>query len=211
MQPKLWPQGDPRDLARAIVADPRYTGITSATKPEPTVWDRVLAWIGERLGDIFGAIGHVLGAKTPWNVLIGALVIATLVLAVAYLIFRLGIRFATARTAPRTSPSHGALAGERSAADLRAAALAAAQAGRYRDAAGLLFVSALRALDEAGRIAYDPARPAGEFGRLVRDPVFAALAGEAVVALFGAAEPRADTFERMTGTYDRFFERAQRA
>ncbi|GAC1592764.1 MAG: hypothetical protein NVS3B28_21950 [Candidatus Velthaea sp.] len=208
MQPN-WPHGDPRDLARAILRDPRYTGITSTNKPEPSLWDRVWQWIGERLGEVFGAIGHVLGANNPLNLLIAALIVVAAGVGLAYLIFRLGLRFAAARMVRRSPVRQTALSGERSAAELRAAARAAGDAGRYRDAAGLLFASALRALDERGRIPYDPARTPGEYRRLVRDPAFDALAGDAVVALFDAPEPQALIFERMSGAYDRFFERVQ--
>jgi hypothetical protein len=72
-------------------------------------------------------------------------------------------------------------------------------------AAGLIFLSAVRALDERGRLPYDPARTPGEYRRLVRDPVFDAFAVDAVTAVFAADEPGVDLYERMYGSYDRFF------
>jgi hypothetical protein len=96
--------------------------------------------------------------------------------------------------------------GEQHSEALRAAALAAARGGRYREAAALLFRSAVRALDERGRVAYDAARTPGEYRRLVRDPLFDRLAGDTEVALFAPAEPSGDLFERMNRTYERLFD-----
>jgi hypothetical protein len=201
-----WPHGDPRDVARAIVADSRYD-LRPAPPRQASWFDLVRAWVTGMVRAFFHQLDRALGAHSWLDVAIGATVIAAAFALVGWAVFLLARSFLRA---PRARRSRGSadetIPVERSAAALRAAAQAAARAGRYRDAAALLFASAVRALDERGRIVYDPARTPGEYRRLVRDPLFDAFAGDAVVALFAAAEPRDDLYERMSGTYERFFD-----
>jgi hypothetical protein len=203
----VWPHGDPRDVARAIVADPRYdTG--ALTPPAQGSWlDDVWSRIAHELHDMLRALDHALGAHNPFDVAIGFVVIGGAFGLLGFAGYVVARSFLRGANRPRRNDLGAAAApAHRSATALRSAALAAAHARRYREAAALLFASAMYALDERGRIAYDAARTPGEYRRLVRDPAFDALAGDAVVALFAAAEPRADLFERMNGAYDRFFD-----
>ncbi len=203
-----WPHGDPCDVIRAIVADPRYV-LTSAAQPVQHSWlDDARAWAGRLLRGLFHSLDRALTARNPLDAAVGFAVIAVALAVLVYASFRL-VRAYRRRPPRRTfEPSHEVhSAGARGAAELRLAARGAARAGRYRDAAALLFLSAISALDEGGRIAYDPARTPGEYRRIVSDPLFDPLAADVVIALFAATEPRSDLFERMDGAYDRFFER----
>jgi hypothetical protein len=193
----LWPHGDPRDVARAIVADPRYHGSTGEA-PAPGLLERILAWAGARLTDLFRAIGHVLGSPSPVNVAVG---IAVLVLAVAALAFVV-VRFVRlpARRA-RAHASSAALERASTSAELFAAALAAARSERWHDAASLLARAALHALDERGRLRFDPARTPDDARRLLHDDAFDAFEREATLALFAPQAATPERFARLRTAY----------
>jgi hypothetical protein len=199
-----WQHGDPRDVVRAIVADPRYVLGTTA-RPSQTSWFDVLrAWLGGLVRGLLHGIDRTLGANNAFDAALGfALIVAAFALLGwgSYLLVRSAAR-GTRRIRPDSLQAGGAA--EVRSAEVRSAALAAAGAARYREAAALLFLWVLRALDERGRVAYDPARTPGEYRRLVRDPLFDALAGNAVVAVFAPAEPSADLVERLNGECERF-------
>lgn len=197
-----WPHGDPRFVAKAILSDPRYHD-REGEKLDPTGWDRLWAWIVERLHDLFGSIGHALGAANPLATLAGIAVMGAGAVALTYLVVRCVAWFGRSRGLAAPAAAERA-AVERTAAELRIAALEAARGGRFRAAAALLFLAASRWLDERGRLPYDASRTPGEYRRAVGDPDFDVVAREAVVALFGAQEPRADLFERMRAAYERF-------
>lgn len=199
---------DPDRIARTIVADRRYQGTTAAVEPAPTLWERALHWLADRLADVFGAIGKLLGSKNPANVTIGIVTIAAVAVLLVFVGYRVALAIARSKraSAPRSSSSR--ISDAATSAELRDAARRAAQAGRFHDAAGLLFRSALRALDERGRIPYDAARTATEYRRMVRDPEFDVLAREAVIALFSDGGANAERYDRMDGAYARFLGRA---
>ncbi len=151
-------------------------------------------------------LDRALGSRNPFEAAIGFAVVAVAIALLGfgiYVLVRSMLRGARgrsllARDVPRTTVAEG------TSQELWAGALAAARAGRYRAAAALLFLSAVKALDERGRVAYDPARTPGEYRRIVGDPLFDALANDAVIALFAAAEPPSDLFERMRAAYERY-------
>lgn len=200
----VWAHGDPREVIRAIVADGRYDLHPPGPPPQPSWFDVLSGWVMRGLRSLLHGLDRVLGARNPFETAIGFAVIVA-----AFGLLGFGI-YALVRSylrGPRVKRGRSG-GGEPLADDpatsavLRAAALAAARARRYREAAALLFSAAVRALDERGRVAYDPARTPGEYRRLVRDPTFDALASDAVVALFAAAEPPGDLFERMDAAYE---------
>ncbi len=194
----LWPNGDQRDLARAIVADPRYHGTTASDAPAPGLIARILSWIGARLADLAHAIGHVLGSPTPLNVAIGVFVLAAAAAALVYLC----VRFARLPARRRGSPvASTALECPLTSAELVAQALAAARSERWHAAASALARAALRALDERGRLPFDPARTPGEARRLLDDAAFAAFEREATTALFAAGAATPERFARLRVTY----------
>ena len=193
----FWPHGDPRDVVRAIVADPRFHGSTSSGAPAPGPIDRILGWLGQRLGDLLHAIGHVLGARTPLNLAIGAIVLIVVAAALAFLIARfLRLPARRQRAAAGTALDRAFTSG-----DLIAQALVHARAQRWRAAASALARAALHELDERGRLRFDPARTPAEARRLLRDPAFDAFEREATTALFAAGAATPERFARLQATY----------
>lgn len=204
-----WPHGDPQAVARAIVADPRFRGVTSARAPVPSVWDRVWQWVGDRINDVLAAIGHALGSAHGAVQLIGVLLIAAFAAGIVYGIVRLIDASVRRRDRADARRAKGLpLAMALTSTELWERAALARRAHRLREAAGLMFLSAARALDERGQLTYDPARTPGEYRRLVRDPDFETLTRDAVEALFGEAEPAHELIENMQRAYRRFFGRA---
>ncbi|HEY4440500.1 MAG TPA: DUF4129 domain-containing protein [Candidatus Elarobacter sp.] len=197
-----WAHGDPRAIAHAILADPRYH---AADKPTAkSLWDIFWEWVGHWFDRLFGGLHISGGGNAGLALFLGYLVLAAVivgVVAVVLLVLPPGTRFA-ARRGRRGGGHVYALADEGDAMRLRGRAREAAAAGRYREAAGFLWASALHALDELGRVRYDPARTPGEWRRAVRDPAFDGLTRDAVVALFGDHEPDATLVARMDAAYD---------
>ena len=195
----MWPHGDPRDLARAILAGPHYRVAPEAAGRAwwEYLWDGIrVAW--DRL---VGPIGKAIGNELV-STIVGTIV---LIAALAFLVFVV-VRFVRpyrVATIRRTVPGPSPLADEPDARALRERALVAAAEGRHRDAAALLWASALRALDERGEVRYDPSRTPGEWRRAVRDPAFDALARDAVLALFGDRPVDATLVARMRTAYER--------
>jgi hypothetical protein len=194
----VWPHGDPREVVRAIVADSRFHGTTSSLPPGRNVLERILGWLGARLGDLMHAIGHVLGARTPLNVAIGFIVLAL----TAAILAVLAVRFVRMPVRPqRSSQKSVALAGAVTSAELVALAFAAARGERWHDAASALARAALHALDERGRLPFDPARTPGEARRLLHDAAFDAFEREATTALFARHAATRERFARLRATY----------
>jgi hypothetical protein len=194
-----WPHGDPRDVERTVLADPRFH--LAAQTPSRPWW----SWLLDELGKWWNRLWEPLANAVGNQWLARAIGIGILVIALAFLAFII-VRFARGlriRRAERVSVRATALAAQADARTLFALALAAAAEGRHHDAAALLWSSALRALDERGRIRYDAARTPGEWRRAVRDPAFDALARDAVIALFGDDGADASLVARMRDAYDR--------
>ena len=206
----LWPHGDPRSVARSMLADRRFH--TEPGAPDKQWWQYVLDLLGKWwhwlfdplwpwLRRLFEPLGHAIGNDAVTR----SIGIGVLVLVLAFLVYVI-VRFARRlriRHAVRTSTAVAALGAEADARTLLARALAAAADGRHHEAAALFWSSALRALDEAGRVRFDAARTPGEWRRAVRDPAFDALARDAVVALFGDRGADASLVTRMREAYDR--------
>jgi Na+-transporting methylmalonyl-CoA/oxaloacetate decarboxylase gamma subunit len=194
-----WPHGDPRDVARSVLADPRFH--LAAETPSRPWW----SWLLDELGKWWNRLWEPLVNAVGNQWLARAIGIGILVIVLAFLVYVI-VRFARRvriRRAERAPVTTTALAAEGDARTLFALALAAAAEGRHHDAAALLWSSALRALDERGRIRYDAARTPGEWRRAVRDPAFDALARDAVIALFGDHGADALLVARMRDAYDR--------
>lgn len=195
----LWPRGDPRDVAQAILAGPLYRN-AAQTPAERGWWDLVhelLAKLWDRLvAPLRGIFGNDAATST-----IGVVVLVAALVFLAVVVVRFARRFSFSRV-PSVVSDVAALQDGDDAATLRARALDAASEGRYHDAAVLLWTSALHALDERGRVRYDPARSPGEWRRIVRDPAFDAFARDAVVALFARRTVDAALVERMGKAYE---------
>ncbi len=199
-----WPHGDPRDVARAIVADPRFHGTTSADAPAPSLWVTALTWIGDRLRDLFHAIGHVLGARNPLGTALGVAVLV--VIAVALVLSAVRIARLPGRRAVSASASAGAGGDSAGTSDAwLARALAAARAERWHEAAAALVRAAFHRLDEVGRLRFDPSRTPGEARRALHDPAFDAFVHEANPALYAAHAATGERFARLRAAYGRCF------
>ena len=195
----LWPHGDPREVAQRILADGRFQ--RAPQRPGEKTWlDLLLDGIKDLWQRLTEPLRHVTGNSTLTTIIgivVLVLILALLALVAAYFARRISWRRAPARGVP------AATGFDADARSLLAGALAAAAAGRHREAAALLWASALRALDERGRVRYDPALTPGEWRRLVRDASFDAFARDAVIALFGDRGADAALVARMRETYDR--------
>lgn len=195
-----WPHGDPRDVARAILAGPLYRDAAQSAAGR-TWWDVVREALGTVWDRLVAPLHGIFGNDAATSA-IGIVVLAAVIIFLAVIVVRFARRFAFRRAATAV-PDITALHEDGDAEALRARALAAAAQGRYHDAAALLWRSALHALDERGRVGYDPSRSPGEWRRMVRDPVFDAFARDAVVALFARRAVDAALVERMRVAYDR--------
>lgn len=198
----VWPHGDPRDVARAVLADRRFR-VASV----PTHHRTLLDDIGDALRKLWDALLAPLrhaGENPTAARVVGLVVLAVVLGALAYVAVRFA-RDAVARRARRASRGYAAAALDDApgAAELYARANEALAAGRFHEAAALLWGSALRALDERGRVRFDPARTPGEWRRAVRDPAFDAFARDAVAALFGDRGADAVLVGRMREAYRR--------
>jgi hypothetical protein len=197
----VWPHGDPRVVVRAILADHRYQMAPQGPAPK-SLWEIILQWLADWWTKLTRPLGHVLGNEALTTV-VGAIVLALAILFLIVVFVHFAARFEWYRRA-RVDRSRSVRALEHAgdARELFERALAAAAAGRQREAAALLWASALRALDERGRVRFDPARTPGEWRREVRDPAFDRLTRDAVVALFGDRAVDAALFARMRSSYD---------
>jgi len=201
----LWPHGDPRSVARSVLADRRFRMAPDAPAGK-SWWDYALDALRPWWHRLFDPLSHAIGNDTVTR----GIGIGVLVLVLAFLVYVV-VRFAArlrVRRTERAGVPVAALGAEADARTLLARALAAAADGRHHEAAALFWSSALRALDEAGRVRFDAARTPGEWRRAVRDPAFDALARDAVVALFGDRGADASLVARMRDAYEQVVARA---
>jgi hypothetical protein len=196
-----WPHGDPRAVARAILANPRFHA--GAQQPHRTLLDVIFDALHALWDALTKPLERLTGSHTVTTIVGVAVLCLSLALFVVVIVRF--VRAAQARRAPRPIAGVEAqrLSDEADSATLHARALAAFAAGRLHEAAALFWISALRALDERGRVRFDAARSPREWRRAVRDPAFDALARDAVVALFGDREIEPDLVTRMRDAYDR--------
>ncbi len=197
----VWPHGDPREVARSVLLDPRFHAVR--TRPQRTFADAVADAIRAVWDALTAPLQHLTGNRT-----VSAVVGVAVLLAVLFAMLLVAVRFAREaasrqRAARAPAAPVALLASDLDAAALHALALDALGAGRLREAAALLWGSALRALDERGRVRFDAARSPGEWRRAVRDPAFDAFARDAVVALFGDRDVDAALVGRMRDGYAR--------
>jgi hypothetical protein len=196
-----WPHGDPRDVVRAVLSDPRFH--SGAHGPAPKQWwdylREGLQWLFER---VFGSLGRFAGNDVVTTI-VGVIMLVAVMALLLVVVMRFADRFGGGTARIRRASDATALDADADARTLRARAAAAAAEGRFRDAAALLWLSALRALDESGRVRYDPSRTPGEWRRAVRETAFDALARDATVALFAGDAADAALVARMSTAYDR--------
>jgi hypothetical protein len=194
-----WPHGDPRAVAHDILRDSRYREALAPQAPK-SLWETLLEDLVHWWQWLTRPLGHFLGNDLVTTI-VGFAVLALAFVGIVLVVVRFA-RPMLQRGALPWRPHAEALEQTGDARLFFERALAAAAAGRHREAAALLWVSALHALDERGRVRYDPARTPAQWRRAVRDPNFDRFARDAVVALFGDRAVDATLVARMRSAYD---------
>lgn len=197
----LWPHGDPRDVARSVLSQPKFRDAVPRT-PVQSWWERFWNAVGDWFNGLFHPLTNLHGGESLARSV--ALIVLIVVLAgLGWIAWRFAPGLFGGITRTRRAASAGIVFEELgTAAELRARAAAAEAAGRYREAATLLWTSLLHAFDERGRAQYDSARTPGEWRRLVRDRGFDTIARDATVALFADEPIDAARVARMRERYD---------
>jgi hypothetical protein len=183
------PRQDPSAAARAILAQAAYrTAVTApAAAPKETLWERILRWIGDKIGQAFDAVARVTQGVPLLGEVFAILLIGIAVGGLAFVAFRLANGLIAKRRIA-TEADGEALPVSASVDQLHAAALAAARSGNFARAVALLFQASLVLLDRSGRVPFDPSRTAGEYRRLVRRKAqFVARDFDALARIFTAA------------------------
>jgi hypothetical protein len=194
-----WPHGDPRVVAHDILRDSRYRDAL-APPAQKSLWETLFEDLAHWWQWVTRPLGHFLGNDLVTTI-VGFGVLALAAMAIVLVVIWFARPIVQRGAMPRRDRSE-ALEHTGDARLLLERALAAAAAGRHREAAALLWVSALHALDERGRVRYDAARTPAQWRRAVRDPNFDRFARDAVVALFGDRAVDATLVARMRSTYD---------
>jgi hypothetical protein len=194
-----WPHGDPRAVAHDILRDGRYRDALAVQAPK-SLWETWLEDLFHWWQWLTRPLGHFLGNDLVTTI-VGFGVLALAAIAIVLVVIRFARPILQRGSLPRRQSAQ-ALAATGDARLLFDRALAAAAAGRHREAAALLWVSALHALDERGRVRFDAARTPAQWRRAVRDPNFDRFSRDAVVALFGDHAVDATLVARMRSTYD---------
>lgn len=180
--------GPAREAARQELAREVYAAA------QPSVLQRVLDWIDERVDDLLRAAGGI-SPGGAWGVLV-LLVVAVLVVVVVR--WRLG-RFT--RSDRRTAAVLDAVV--RTADEHRALADRAAAAGDFDEAVRETMRALVRGLEERAVLDPRPGRTAGEVARDVRDALPAAADPVARAArvfdetVYGRRGADAETYERI--------------
>ena len=193
------PRSDLEAAAKSILAESAYR--VSATKPaqpqQPTIWDRILNWIIEKIDELFGGLAAATQKVPIVGVIIGYAIVGAAILGLAYV----GYRIARGLTARRDAAVAGVgevLPPSTNPDELYALARDEARSGNTAQAVALLYQTTLVLLDRVDRIAYDPSRTPGEYRRLVHRntqaiaDAFDALARLFVAVAFGRARAGAD-------------------
>lgn len=195
-----WPHGDPNAVAKAILAQSAYRGAPTQTKPPAlTLWELFWQWLDHLFRPFFNWLSHAAGTSGATGTLIGIAIIGVAVLLLALLLYRIVVAFVRPADRPGRSIFATARLDVRGAAEWRALAAQAAEAGDYARAIAALFAAALVALDERALVPFDAACTPGEYRRRVRrarepaSPPFDRLAERFVLATFAPESPqRAD-------------------
>ena len=147
-----WAESAIRDTVASIASNPDYQRALTTS-----IWDRVVRWILERLGDLFSAIGG-----TSYGRII---TIAALVLVVSLILVRIAIGISAERRLrgdPR--PGRATVSGTTMLSD--AERLAAS--GDFTAAAHALFAALLAACAARGELRLHPSKTTGDYARDLR-------------------------------------------
>ncbi len=198
-----WPQGDPNDVVRSVLAQPAYraAGATTNVRPKATLLQLTWSWLYEHIvRPLLHPIARALAGTHGVGTAIGLALIVTACGVLAFVVFRLAVAFARPATRRSSASYSGTLDLSRSAADWRTLAREAAERGDYARAIAALFSAALTALDERSIVAFDGARTPDEYRRIVRRvrvsaaASFDELANHFVYAAYASQMPDARAF-----------------
>ena len=198
-------------MARAIVADSIFAHPHPKVAPaKPSLIDRVLAWIGERLKAVFSGLRKAVNLNERQ----GALLVFALVAAAALGALALFVTFVKRRIERRVEQALARderAASPRTREELVADARALAEGGDYGRAIGVLFAAAIETLDERDIVPYDAARTPGEYRRAVRRTrgaiadAFDVIARGFVLAVYGNDAPDELAWAGALAAYDRLW------
>lgn len=139
-----------REAAARELSDPAYAAA------RPSLFDRILRWIGDRLGEVFSGVGS-LGTGG-----VAGLVVLVLLIVLAVIAIRLRV----GKVARTTRAVSGVFAGQvLAAADHRRAADAAAARGDFGEAVLERFRAVVRELEERGVVDEVSGRTVDEIAR----------------------------------------------
>jgi hypothetical protein len=207
-----WPQGDPDIVVRAILAQPAYRSAapTNAHLPEPTMWDRLRYWLGERMRDILVRLAYFFQGTRGAGKTAAVLVLIVAAASVLLLLVRLITRSLNRSRAVQASLSKQEATAVRGGGAWHALSLEAASQGRYGEAVSALFMAALRLLDERRILAFDAARTPNEYrlriaGALAAaSPAFDHLASCFVGATYARTAPERVVYDTAARAYGVF-------
>ncbi|HET9342794.1 MAG TPA: DUF4129 domain-containing protein [Candidatus Eremiobacteraceae bacterium] len=202
------PRTDLEAAAKSILAESAYR--VSATKPaqpqQPTIWDRILNWIIEKIDELFGRLATATQKVPIVGVIIGYAIVGAAIIGLAFVGYRLARRL-TSRRDTAVAGVGEVLPLSTNPDELYALARDEARSGNTGQAVALLYQTALVLLDRVDRIAYDPSRTPGEYRRLVHRnaqtiaDAFDALARLFVAVAFGRASAGADDWRRADAAF----------
>jgi hypothetical protein len=146
-----WSPDDAREAADRILADDRYR------EPTPSIIERVLDWISERLADVFGGIVGAGGSNV-----VGWFLLLVAVGAIVFFVLRLG---GTVQVDRRVAEAEVMIELTRSPAEWRADAARLEREGRCKEAVRSLYRALVAELVARDLIPEIPGRTAGEYVR----------------------------------------------
>ena len=202
------PSSDLEATTKSILAEPAYR--VSATNPaqpqQPTIWERILNWIIEKIDEFFGGLASATQKVPLLGVIIGYAIIGAAIIGLVFVGYRIARRLTFRRDAAATGIGE-ALPVSTNPDELYALASDTARAGQAAQAVALLYQAALVLLDRVDRITYDPSRTPGEYRRLVRRnaqtiaDAFDALARSFIAVAFGRASAGAEDWLRADAAF----------
>lgn len=201
-------RADLEAAAKSILAESAYR--VSATKPaqpqQPTIWERILNWIIEKIDELFGGLATATQRVPVVGVIIGYAIVGAAIIGLVFVGYRIARRLTSRRDAAVAGAGE-ALPHSTNPDELYALARDEARRGNAAQAVALLYQTALVLLDRVDRIEYDPSRTPGEYRRLVRRNAqtiadgFDAIARLFVAVAFGRASVGADDWLRADAAF----------
>jgi hypothetical protein len=202
------PARSPRVVAQEVLSGRAYQ-FTDSGQPGPpheSLWERIATFFGKLLARIFSGI---FGAGTSSPIVgqvVAILLVALLVVAIAFLAYRI-VDALTRRRRPTRFDDSIPLPERIDPDFFYRAGVEAADHGHYAQAVALLFQASLAWLDRQGTFAFDPSLTPAEYRRVVRrnaeraSPHFDELAHAFVMAAFAERPVSPDDWAKADAAY----------